>query len=179
MKMNRVWAMPNSNTFDCQPIGDLVKRYLAQSKISIDPFARDKRWATYTNDLNPDTNAETHIECEGFLQMLIDQGVVADLIILDPPYSPRQVKECYDSIGLKMIQSDAWGGATRKRRRNLVNQLIPPGGFALTFGWDTNGMGRKGWVIKEILLVAHGSDHNDTICLVEQKIAHQGEWPCV
>ena len=27
MVVNRVWAMPNSNTFSIKPIGELVKRY--------------------------------------------------------------------------------------------------------------------------------------------------------
>jgi hypothetical protein len=60
--MRRVWAMPNASTFDIPPIRALVKKYLHQSKVSVDPFARNKRWATYTNDLNPETAAESHAE---------------------------------------------------------------------------------------------------------------------
>lgn len=71
MIINRVWAMPSADTFDIAPIGDLVKRYLSQSKISIDPFARNKRWATYTNDLNPITDAEYHMMASDFLKMLV------------------------------------------------------------------------------------------------------------
>jgi hypothetical protein len=134
--------MPNSETFSIQPIGEFVQRYLADSTVSVDPFARDKRWATYTNDLNPNTAAEYHMECEDFLQKLADDGVVADLIIMDPPYSPRQVKECYDGIGRKMAMEDAWGGAVRKRRRALVYNLVEPGAVVLSFGWNTNGMGK-------------------------------------
>lgn len=40
MKMSRIFAMPNSETFTVAPIGDFVKRYLAGSKVSVDPFAR-------------------------------------------------------------------------------------------------------------------------------------------
>jgi len=156
------------------PEFDFVKKYLDAAAVSIDPFARNKQWATYTNDINPDTAAEYHLECEAFLQLLIDKGVEADLVILDPPYSPRQVKECYDSIGIKMAQEDAWGGAVRKRRRALINRLVRHGGVVLTFGWDTNGMGGSEWAIEEIMLVAHGSDHNDTICMAERRIAEQG-----
>lgn len=47
--------MPNPDTFDCKPLGQIVVRYL--SGVSIDPFARNKRIATYTNDLNPGTAA--------------------------------------------------------------------------------------------------------------------------
>lgn len=168
--MSRIWAMPNKDTFSIKPITEFVQRFLKNSSVSIDPFARNKRWATHTNDLNPQTGAEHHMECEDFLKHLISKRVQADLVILDPPYSPRQVKECYDSIGLKMAQSDAWGGAARKRRRALIEQLVKPKAVVLTFGWDTNGMGKNGWQIDEILLVAHGSDHNDTICMAESRL---------
>jgi hypothetical protein len=169
-KMRRLWAMPNKDTFSIPVIGDWVKWYLRESKVSVDPFARNKRWATYTNDLNPETDAEFHMEAEEFLEMLVSRGVKADLVILDPPYSPRQVKECYDDIGRTMAMEDAWTGAVRKRRRELVEKLITPDATVLTFGWNSNGMG-EGWELLEILLVAHGSDHNDTICLRERKQA--------
>ena len=35
-------------------------------------------------------------------------------------------------------------------------------------------MGGDEWVIEEIMLVAHGSDHNDTICMAERRIVEQG-----
>ena len=175
MLMSRKWAMPSSETFSIPPIGDFVKRYLEQSKISVDPFARNKRWATYTNDLNPDTAAEYHLECCDFLQMLVNDGVKTDLVIMDPPYSPRQTKECYDSIGIKMAQEDALGGMFRKKWRRLVNEIVTHNGVVLMFGWDTNGMGGKEWKIEEIMLVAHGSDHNDTICMAERRVVEQGK----
>lgn len=97
--MRRVWAMPDSETFNVPPIGGLVRWHLSRSKISVDPFARNKRWATYTNDLNPDTTAEYHMEALEFLTMLLNRGVQADLVIFDPPYSSRQVAECYAQVG--------------------------------------------------------------------------------
>lgn len=169
IKFSRVWAMPNKETFSVRPIGDFVRRYLVASKISIDPFARNKRWATHTNDLNPKTAAEYHMDAEDFLTMLADKGIVSDLVICDPPYSPRQVKECYDSIGLPMKQTDALLGMTRKRLKRAINRLVSVGGVVLHFGWNTVGMG-KSWTIEEVLLVCHGSDHNDTICLAERKL---------
>lgn len=81
MNISRTWAMPNSNTFSVPPIGEFVRKYLANSKVSIDPFARNKRWATYTNDLNDKTDAEYHLEASDFLEILIEQEVKADLII--------------------------------------------------------------------------------------------------
>ena len=87
LRFARVRAFASSDTFDVQPIGDLVKRYLRQSTISIDPFARNKRWATYTNDLNPKTEAEYHLDSAIILEKMVEDGVEADLVLFDPPYS--------------------------------------------------------------------------------------------
>jgi len=103
LKISRTWAMPSSDTFDVKPIGELVKRYLAESQISIDPFARNKRWATFTNDLNPKTEAEYHLDVLDFLQLLCDKQVRADLVLFDPPYSPRQMKEGYAGFGIDKL----------------------------------------------------------------------------
>jgi hypothetical protein len=172
--IRRVWAMPNADTFDIRPIAEFVKLRLATSHVSVDPFARNKRWATHTNDLNPNTSAEHHMDATEFMEMLAGRDVRADLVIIDPPYSPRQVKECYDSIGHKMKQGDALLGAIRKRLKAAIHSVLQPGGVVLHFGWNTVGMGKGlGYEIEEILMVCHGSDHNDTICLAERKIAPQ------
>lgn len=70
--------MPNGDTFSVPVIGAWVRRYLADSKCSVDPFARNKRWATHTNDLNPATEAEHHMEARDFLRLMVERGVRAD-----------------------------------------------------------------------------------------------------
>lgn len=172
IKMSRVWSKPNRNTFNVPPIRALVRKHLSHSTASVDPFARNKRWATYTNDLNPDTAAEHHMDALDFLLMLRDKGIKADLVIFDPPYSPRQVKECYDGIGLKMKQEDAWRTAAWTKERDVINDILKPEGIVLSFGWNTHGMSKaRGYEIEEILLICHGAASNDTICTVERKIA--------
>lgn len=172
MIFNRIWAMPNSDTFDIQPIGEFVKKYLRQSKVSIDPFARNKQWATYTNDLNPSTIAEYHLDALEFLLMLKEQNVKADLVVFDPPYSPTQIKMTYQSIGLDRVYKrgeDGW-----KKERNIIYQLLDINGVVLSFGWNSNGMGiNRSFKLEEILLVPHGAAHNDTICIAERKQGHQ------
>ena len=71
--------MPNAATFSVKPIGEFVQRYLASAKISVDPFARDRDWATYTNDINPATSAQSHQDAEAFLGKLSSRGVIVDL----------------------------------------------------------------------------------------------------
>lgn len=168
-KFSRAWSMPSADTFDCKPIGDFVRKYL--HGVSVDPFARNKRLATYTNDLNPETNAEHHMDAVDFMAMLASKGVKADTIILDPPYSPRQIAECYAGIGKKAQMHDTQS-AFYTRIRGAARNLCKRGTVVLSFGWNSVGMG-GGFVQKEILLVSHGGAHNDTICLAEEMIAEQ------
>lgn len=164
----REWAMANGDTFSVPVIGDMVKRYLKASKVSVDPFARNKRWATHTNDLNTATEAEHHMDSIAFLEMLVAKGTMADLVIFDPPYSPRQIKECYDSIGLKMGALDAMR-TNWMRERDLIVQMQNPGDVVLSFGWNSMGMGKKrGYEIIEGLMVCHGVGHYDTLCMAER-----------
>jgi hypothetical protein len=170
MLFSRTWAMPNHETFSVPPIGAFVKKYLNDSSVSIDPFARNKRWATYTNDLNPETAADSHMDAELFLQGLLDKDIKADLIIFDPPYSPRQISECYQSIGKKVGMRDTQIAAFHKRLRLLMAQLCADNAIVLSFGWNTVGMGEpSGFEQIEIMLCCHGGGHNDTICLAERK----------
>lgn len=169
--------MPAADTFDIPPIGDFVKKYIRQSKVSVDPFARNKRWATYTNDLNPDTEAEYHLYAADFLGMLLERGIQADLIIFDPPYSLHQTKQIYMSFGKgQFTMGDAQNVGHWTEEKDLCYDILAPGGVFLHFGWHTNGLGlNRHGRIEEILLVAHGRSHNDTICMAERKVAHQPE----
>lgn len=167
--MRRVWAMPDSDTFNVPPIGGIVRWHLSRSKVSIDPFARNKRWATYTNDLNPETAAEYHMEALEFLVMLQRRGIQADLVIFDPPYSARQVAECYAQVGRVTTMQDTQGKSWSDWKAAIA-PLCVPDALVISCGWNTNGMGLKhGFAIEEIMLVAHGGVHNDTIVIVERK----------
>jgi hypothetical protein len=166
----RVWAMPNADTFSVPPMGDMVKRYLRTAKVSVDPFARNKRWATHTNDLNPETEAEHHMDAEEFLWMLRDQGVRCDLAILDPPYSPRQISECYKAAGLSVGMKETQNAALYSRVKHALSQILTPQAIVLSFGWNSCGMGKKyGMEIIEMMNVCHGGAHNDTICIAEKQ----------
>ena len=171
---SRHWAMPNGDTFSVPIIGNFVQRHIQRSEVSVDPFARNKRWATHTNDLNPATEAEYHMEARAFLAMLVERGVRADLLIFDPPYSPRQISECYATAGMKAGMADTQNAKLVKECRNLMRQIAKPGAVCLSFGWNSAGMG-KGWQIEEIMLVAHGGAHNDTICMSERRLPEEAD----
>lgn len=169
MKFERKWAMPSSDTFDIKPIKSFVNKY--NKGISVDPFARNKNWFTYTNDLNPNTEAQYHMDAEDFLIKLNNENIKADIVIFDPPYSSRQISECYQNIGKKVTMQDTQLSLLHKNVRNKIDDILKPDGIVLSFGWNSCGMGiKRGYELEEILLICHGGGHNDTICLAERKI---------
>lgn len=165
--INRVWAMPNRWTFTIKPIAELVARYVGDGRGWVDPFAGMYSPAEFTNDLNPKMPTRYHMEAVDFCRQL--SGREYNGILYDPPYSLRQIMECYDKFGATVDK--VW--ATTKFYSDVKRLLAPKvqlGGFALSFGWNSIGLGKtRGFEIVEILLVSHGRLHNDTICTVEIK----------
>jgi len=167
MKFTRQWAMPSADTFSVKPIRKFVLEYL--SGVVVDPFARNSDLATYRNDLDPTTAAESHLQAHEFLYELATDGVKADVVLLDPPYSPRQISECYKRCGLGVSGVDTQNARLYKRVKKAVRKLCKVGTYVLSFGWNSVGMG-DGFEIVEILICCHGSAHNDTICLAERSV---------
>ena len=171
MIINRTWAMPSHNTFTIKPIRELLERYLA-SGVWIDPFARNSIFSNrcaFTNDLNPDARTTHHMDALDFCESLAAMDFTVDGVLFDPPYSPRQITECYQSVGRKTHTEDTQSSFYTKRKR-AAHTLIKPGGLVITFGWNSNGFGKTlGYSIEEILMVVHGGAHNDTIVTVERK----------
>lgn len=166
MEILRVWAMPNSNTFDILPIRKLIEDELTAG-VWIDPFANKNKLASITNDLNPDYDTDYHLDALQFMKMFEAESI--DGVLYDPPYSPRQVAECYHGIGMevtsKTTRASFWGNQKKE-----ISRIVKPGGKVISFGWNSGGIGRKyGFEISKILLVPHGGWHNDTICVVEVK----------
>lgn len=176
MIINRVWAMPSADTFDIAPIAEIVRGRLRDSAVSIDPFARNKDWATYTNDLNPQTTAKSHLDAVAFLESLADGGVKADLLIFDPPYSPRQVSECYQAAGLKAGMCDTQNARLYSACRDAAMKILTDDAVVVSCGWNSSGMGvSRGFELLEILMVCHGGAHNDTIVTVEKRLPRNRE----
>ena len=166
MKISRVWAMPNSSTFTIPPIKKLLDKYV-HTGIWADPFAGNNSPAQLTNDINPKTKADEHLEATVFCNKLKDNSL--DGVLFDPPYSGRQIKECYATVGLTPTMLQTSGAFHGEPKRILVRK-VKPGGIAICFGWNSVGFGKtKGFELIEILLVCHGGNHNDTIVTVEQK----------
>lgn len=169
MRMSRTWAMPSGDTFSVQPIAAFLDHWLTGCGVVVDPFARNSTRATHRNDLNPDTAAQYHMDAADFCEHLLAQGIVADAVLFDPPYSPRQIAELYQAIGRECSTADTQNAALYRRARAALDALLRPGGVALSFGWNSAGFG-KNYEQLEILLLAHGGAHNDTIAVAERKV---------
>ena len=149
MKINRKWAMPNKRTFIIKPIKEIIDKYKKEGKW-LDPFPYP-----YKEDALV------------FLKRFKKESI--DGVLFDPPYSPRQLKECYDNEGMVLhdTKSSVWA-----KWKDEIARVIKPEGLCLSFGWSSNGLGKtRGFEIIEILLVAHGGNHNDTIITIERKIS--------
>lgn len=160
--------MPSHDTFSVKPIRELISRHITEG-VWVDPFSRNSpfRRLCITNDLSDEVDADFHLEAMDFLKKFEDHSV--DGVLFDPPYSPRQISECYKSLGRDVHFSDTQSSFYGDRKKEVA-RIIKRGGKALSFAWNSGGIGKSnGFEIVEILLVAHGGAHNDTICTVEIK----------
>ena len=163
--------MPSKDTFTIKPIRELLERLpdysLGVLENWIDPFAGFNSPAELTNDHNPETPTDSHLEALDFVES--QKGAMFNGALFDPPYSYRQVTEHYRVLGKKATQLDT-STNFYNRVLNPLADIIKKGGYCISFGWNTNGMGKnRGFEIVEILIVAHGGHHNDTLVTVESK----------
>jgi hypothetical protein len=183
--------MPNKHTFSIKPIKELLEEELPSPEIRqikssefksiynnygfgdkplwLDPFVNHcgHLYASITNDLNPEYEADYHMDALDFLQMFRDNDV--DGVLYDPPYSARQVAECYKGVGVNVTSEMTRSDFYTKHKKEIA-RIIRPGGKVICFGWNSGGIGKKlGFELTRILLVPHGGTHNDTIVTVEVK----------
>ncbi len=162
--IQRAWAMPPvaGATFTVKPIKALLVHYVEKKPNDwLDPFAGHNSPADFTNDLNPECQTLYHMDaCEFLIKMKTVQPLF-DGALLDPPYTIHQTNHLYSGYGLRKPISLA---------KDLLVDMIRPGGIVICFGFNSGGMGlKRGFEMIEVLLVCHGGSHNDTIVTVERK----------
>ncbi|MEX0598309.1 MAG: adenine-specific DNA methylase [Candidatus Paceibacterota bacterium] len=173
IKFSREWSMPNSNTFSVKPIHDLIKRYIVREKpkVIIDPFARNspfKKLCIATNDLSLDFDTTHHLEALEFLKLFEDES--ADMVLFDPPWTVRQISECYRSVGRKVHQTDTQSSFYGERKKEIA-RILKCDGIVICCGYNSGGIGKTlGMELLEILMVPHGGAHYDSIVTVERKV---------
>jgi len=166
MEISRAWAMPNKHTFSIKPIRALIDRHI--DGFSIDPFANSNILTSETNDIDTQYNCDYSMDALEYLRLNNSSSV--DTLLFDPPYSPRQVAECYKrcdkTVNMQTTQASFWSNLKAE-----IGRIIVPDGKVITCAWNSGGIGKKyGFEIIEVLLVAHGGWHNDTIVTVERKL---------
>jgi len=166
MIMNRVFSTASAATFTIKPIKELLSRYVPNGQGWADPYSGWTSPAEFTNDINIERKTMFHLDALDFAQIVVGP---LNGVLFDPPYSYRQVSEHYKAAGHKPTMKDT-SYNFYARVLNPLGEKIKQGGIAISFGWNSNGFGKKrGFKIKEILIVAHGLHHNDTIVTVEEK----------
>lgn len=139
----------------------------------IDVFARNQNFATITNDMDPQFKTTYNMEANECLELLHreygDESV--DIIVFDPPYSSKMLKQHYGGIGADLEQ---WHCQTPwVRAKKAAAKLLKVGGYFIHLGWHTKGLGtQRGFDIIDGAIfsnVGTGST-NDIIMIVEQKI---------
>ncbi len=179
MKITRITNRPESETFNIRGFWKIIERIALFSEKSIDPFARNtgnkfpdlnllnSHSEHITNDLNEECKTDHHLDALTFLGMFENRS--KDLVLFDPPYSLRQVKECYNSVGIDNMtqhQSNYWYSDLKDE----IARIVVPGGVVISFGWNSNGMGEsRNFEKLEIVICSHGGNHNDTIMTIERK----------
>ena len=164
--------MPSKWTFTIKPIRELLEREVGSgfliNGLWVDPFAGESSPAQITNDINPERPTTHHMDAIEFLKSL--PADYCDGVLLDPPYSNRQVSECYKANGIAVTgwhTSAGWRATLKDEAARITKKK----GKIICFGWNSMGMGKsRGFEMIEVLLVPHGGAKNDTIITVEVKL---------
>ena len=170
MTITRTWAMPAKYTFRCKPLLDILLRYKGMTTgIWADPFAGFHSPADLTNDLDPATPAHYHLEAVEFMHL--HESASLKGVVFDPPYSLTQVSRSYKGMGLQFKGKENPTGGFPAVRDEIARVVIP-GGYVVSYGWNTVGMGKtRGFKAVEYLICSHGGNRNDTLVTVEQRSA--------
>jgi len=161
MQLSRYWTMPSIWTFTMKPVKELLERY-GVGQGWVDPFAGENSPAEWTNDLEG-RGAKSQMDALEYLRALADQSY--NSVLFDPPYSVEQCLRRYTpKRGGTAGRAEYWA-----RCKNEIARVLSPGAIAISFCWDSTGMGKKrGFEIVEIMLLCHGACHNDTIVTVDR-----------
>jgi len=163
MEFTYLTQPPNRWTFKQPKLKEWVEAYCEGSILNL--FAGKTKLSILLGhetrvDIDPLMPADYHMDAYDFVVKTIAESTKFDTIVLDPPYNIRKAREKYGS---------RWIGKLTKIK-NLLPEIISTGGQIISLGYDSVGMSKsRGFKKIAICLVCHGGDHNDTICLVEEK----------
>ncbi|WP_304393117.1 adenine-specific DNA methylase [uncultured Clostridium sp.] len=129
MIITRKWEMPNSRTFKIKAIQDLILNYVKDDYIVLDPYANEGfireilKCKYINNDIDEQYKTDYHLEAQEFLKLFESNSV--DMILNDPPYSPRQVSECYKKLGKTVNYRDTSAAWYIESKKEIMRVLKP------------------------------------------------------
>lgn len=158
-------------------IRKLHQKYYGNFQIC-DPFARESFSVELpnciTNDLNPKFDTDHNLEFNDFAKLMETKQQKFKLVLFDPPYNLSLLKKHYDGIGkdLKRWQTHSmWG-----KGKDCLARCVEPGGYVISFGYNTHGFGHKRGFDKiavHVLECRAREDQYNLLITVEQKMQKQ------
>lgn len=135
--------------------GRTLNLFAGKIKLNIDEIRVD-----ISNEFNPDYCGDAFTFVKNYGDNIKNLKKF-NTIILDPPYNLRKAREKYDGKYIGLFT----------KVKNILPQILHNNGRIISLGYDSVGMSKsRGFKKIAICLICHNGDHNDTICLVEDKI---------
>ena len=160
---------PDIETHKIKEFKQLLVKY--GQGTGIDPFARNCQHAYYTNDINPNTLAKSHIDALEYLETLLGMmDEKFDFIIFDPPFSDRMSNDKYGTSNLYSAESNK-----ASQCQKVGARLLRTGGYFIKAGYNSNPPASH-LELRELCLLACGGNRNDIIFSVWEKTMDLDEW---
>ena len=145
----RAWAMPSGRTFTIRPIRHFIDRYRVPGGRTLDIF--------------PYCPPNEKIKRDGLELLRATPDATIDTVLYDPVYSRRQLHELYRIAGTAYKQHPRYF----KDVEIEIARVARVGARCLKFMWNSKSL--QGFKVIGGLLVAHGGQHNDTICTAYER----------
>lgn len=118
------------------------------------------------NDLNPDRDADYHIDVASIATRFDSQSF--DTVVFDPPFDQAQAEEHYESM------HDRQRGPSRRKLAGLVQ----PGGVFVECGWNMHSPGEfDGWRREEVHIFRRGPSYQPVFLTADRRESRQSELP--
>jgi hypothetical protein len=170
VRLRRVLSPAERWTFRIPAVAQLITKYVPEDgKGWIDPFCGRSTLAEYRNDLDPESPCSSHNEAEAFVRAVRPPRGGFRGVLWDPPYSYRQISDCYHALGKKAHTNDTNSSFYTRVRAPLLPKLAK-NALVLYCGWDTIPFG-PGFEVVEGLDICHGGGHrHDTLVTVQRRV---------
>jgi len=129
-------------------LGKVLNLFAGKIRLEIDEYRVD-----ISDEFSPDHVGDS-------LEFLLNTDLKFDTVLLDPPYNIRKSRESYEG---------KWIGSLRKIK-DALPRVMNENCRVISYGYDSVGMSEsRGFVKKEICLICHSGDYNDTIVVLEDR----------